>query len=103
MGIDPLKKAKHYSAAKKKIQVNHLAVMSVFKENTESMKWMYQNISKYRVKVSGKTWYCSLINYIISVTLADNGNCTDCVNETWIDLALLEMLHVSICDTIWSH
>lgn len=68
MGIDPLKKTKHYSAAKKKIQINQLPVMSVFKENTGGMKWMDQNISKSRVKVSGQDVVLSLINYIINVT-----------------------------------
>ena len=78
MSIDPLEKARHYSAAKKKLHINQGAVMSVFKENTVGMKWMDQNISKYRVKVSGKTWYPNLINYIINVTLTDNGNWVLC-------------------------
>lgn len=77
VSFDPLKKAKHCSAAKKKIQINQLQVMNIFKQNTGSMEGMNQNVSKDRVKLSGKMWYSNLINYIISVTLTNNGNCTD--------------------------
>lgn len=78
-----------YSSAKKKIQISQLAVIHVFKESTGGMRCMDQNISRYRVKVSGQTWYSSLINYIINVTLTNNGNCTESVSmrPRWIWLS----------------
>lgn len=47
VGTKTLKITMHYStAAKKKVQINQLAVMSVSKENTGRVKHIYQNIFK---------------------------------------------------------
>ena len=68
-GVQPIVKAKRYSAADKNIDVPQPQLVHAYNTSMGSVDRMDQIISKYRIKVRSKKWWWALFAWLVDVAV----------------------------------